>query len=282
MNVVSFYSYKGGTGRTTTMANVAVLLAQEGYDVCCIDLDISAPGLDLVFEVDQALLEDKNLLADFFDKGIPFPLADMCIEYTKDVLCSKGEPGNSLPGKLYIFPAPRLPDKRERVEPMIDGMVDAIEDGLFDRIFDQLGVDYILLDARSGFSRECAPLFRFSDKIFVSSRFTRQHLAGLESILNMLEDIKIIRKLGTRQLDCFVLINDVPNDLPENILEDLEKYKQISPKKVIIRENKELRWSDKVIVLDNRAYKDELARKQFDEVMNSYQEIIGLMVDESG
>ncbi len=44
--VVTFYSYKGGTGRTMALANVALLLAQrEGGQVLVIDWDLEAPGL---------------------------------------------------------------------------------------------------------------------------------------------------------------------------------------------------------------------------------------------
>jgi cellulose biosynthesis protein BcsQ len=44
-SVVTFYSYKGGVGRSFALANVAVILAQWGYRVLAIDWDIEAPGL---------------------------------------------------------------------------------------------------------------------------------------------------------------------------------------------------------------------------------------------
>jgi hypothetical protein len=44
--VVTFYSYKGGVGRTFALANIAVLLARWGYRVLCVDWDLEAPGLD--------------------------------------------------------------------------------------------------------------------------------------------------------------------------------------------------------------------------------------------
>ena len=47
--IVSFYSYKGGVGRTMAMANVAVLLARQGKKVLLMDWDLEAPGLDLYF-----------------------------------------------------------------------------------------------------------------------------------------------------------------------------------------------------------------------------------------
>jgi len=43
--VITFYSYKGGTGRTMAMANTAWILASNGYRVVVIDWDLEAPGL---------------------------------------------------------------------------------------------------------------------------------------------------------------------------------------------------------------------------------------------
>lgn len=47
--VVTFYSYNGGTGRTMAMANVAWLLAAGGKRVLVADWDIESPGLDRFF-----------------------------------------------------------------------------------------------------------------------------------------------------------------------------------------------------------------------------------------
>src|SRR5262249_5649929 len=50
--VITFYSYKGGTGRTMSLANVACLLAErlgnEG-SVLVVDWDLEAPGLHRFF-----------------------------------------------------------------------------------------------------------------------------------------------------------------------------------------------------------------------------------------
>lgn len=47
--IVTFYSYKGGVGRSFLLANVATLLAVWGYRVLAIDWDIEAPGLSAYF-----------------------------------------------------------------------------------------------------------------------------------------------------------------------------------------------------------------------------------------
>lgn len=41
----TFYSYKGGVGRTLALANVAAHLAQKGRRILVVDLDLEAPGL---------------------------------------------------------------------------------------------------------------------------------------------------------------------------------------------------------------------------------------------
>lgn len=43
--IFTFYSYKGGVGRSFTLANTAVLLARWGHRVLCLDWDLEAPGL---------------------------------------------------------------------------------------------------------------------------------------------------------------------------------------------------------------------------------------------
>jgi MinD-like ATPase involved in chromosome partitioning or flagellar assembly len=47
--VVTFYSYKGGVGRSFTLANVALLLARWGHRVLTVDWDLEAPGLHQYF-----------------------------------------------------------------------------------------------------------------------------------------------------------------------------------------------------------------------------------------
>jgi cellulose biosynthesis protein BcsQ len=47
--VYTFYSYKGGVGRTMALANVATLLAKWGRSVLVVDWDLEAPGIERFF-----------------------------------------------------------------------------------------------------------------------------------------------------------------------------------------------------------------------------------------
>ncbi|MDT7841909.1 FxSxx-COOH system tetratricopeptide repeat protein [Streptomyces justiciae] len=44
--IITFYSYKGGTGRTMALANTAWIMASQGRRVLVVDWDLEAPGLD--------------------------------------------------------------------------------------------------------------------------------------------------------------------------------------------------------------------------------------------
>ncbi|HJQ33972.1 MAG TPA: hypothetical protein VJ866_17460 [Pyrinomonadaceae bacterium] len=58
--IITFYSYKGGTGRSMALANVAWILASNGKRVLAIDWDLEAPGLHRYF---SPFLADKELAA---------------------------------------------------------------------------------------------------------------------------------------------------------------------------------------------------------------------------
>lgn len=52
--ITTFYSYKGGVGRTMVLANVAVTLARWGHRVLCVDGDLEAPGLHYYLQTSRA------------------------------------------------------------------------------------------------------------------------------------------------------------------------------------------------------------------------------------
>jgi tetratricopeptide (TPR) repeat protein len=73
--VVTFYSYKGGSGRSMTMANVAWVLATNGERVLCIDWDLEAPGLHRYF---HPFLQDP-------DQSWSEGLIDRVWDYVQDI-----------------------------------------------------------------------------------------------------------------------------------------------------------------------------------------------------
>lgn len=57
MKTITFYSYKGGVGRSLTLSNIAMRLADLGKKVCVLDFDLEAPGLHLKF---KDYIEEKS------------------------------------------------------------------------------------------------------------------------------------------------------------------------------------------------------------------------------
>ena len=51
--IVSFFSFKGGVGRTSTLVATALTLARNGHRVAIVDLDLEAPGLGTIFSPDN-------------------------------------------------------------------------------------------------------------------------------------------------------------------------------------------------------------------------------------
>jgi MinD-like ATPase involved in chromosome partitioning or flagellar assembly len=48
--IITFHSYKGGTGKTLLSINLAAIFANRGKKVCLLDLDFSAPSLHAIFK----------------------------------------------------------------------------------------------------------------------------------------------------------------------------------------------------------------------------------------
>ncbi|HEX8864551.1 MAG TPA: tetratricopeptide repeat protein [Lentzea sp.] len=59
---MTFYSYKGGVGRSFCLSNVAVQLARWGNSVLCVDFDLDAPGLHEYFKPYRSSLNDGGLV----------------------------------------------------------------------------------------------------------------------------------------------------------------------------------------------------------------------------
>jgi len=124
MRVIVFYSFKGGVGRTTALANVAYCLAQRGRKVVVADWDLHAPGLSLMPEfqppgegpAEEGLLEYIHSLREANQarmKGEPEPklklLADI-VRQTRLAEAAQERAGDDedfpvMRGELLFIPA---------------------------------------------------------------------------------------------------------------------------------------------------------------------------------
>ena len=64
--IISFYSYKGGVGRTVALIQTANLLASKGKKVALIDMDIEAPSFNEIFSAD--IVAENGLVNYLYNK----------------------------------------------------------------------------------------------------------------------------------------------------------------------------------------------------------------------
>ncbi|HEX2224177.1 MAG TPA: AAA family ATPase, partial [Thermoanaerobaculia bacterium] len=88
--IITFYSYKGGTGRSLALANVAWVLASNGKRVLVVDWDLEAPGLHRYF---HPFLVDRDLSSS---DGV----VDFVIDYATEAM-TPPRPGETVPPDWY-------------------------------------------------------------------------------------------------------------------------------------------------------------------------------------
>jgi MinD-like ATPase involved in chromosome partitioning or flagellar assembly len=139
--VVTFYSYKGGVGRTMALVNTAHVLARDGWRVLMVDFDLEAPGmthffarevqrrpahvrkdaLDLLLDAKQSLAEadaagtEPSYPKSIAEYVIPLPLPKEWLETLET-----GIPYRN--GRLDLIPATLEPSRRGEApdEPPLD------------------------------------------------------------------------------------------------------------------------------------------------------------------
>lgn len=146
--VVTFYSFKGGVGRSFALSNVAILLARWGYRVLTVDWDLEAPGLPAYFKPLLASPPTTGIidLVDDFATGAQKPSAAYVTELVLDE-----------PGVVHLLAAGGQQDEdyARRVQ-SIDwaalynqGFADALE---LCRADWTEAYDFVLIDSRTGFA----------------------------------------------------------------------------------------------------------------------------------
>ncbi len=101
--IVSVHSFRGGTGKSNTTANLAVLLAQQGRRIGVIDADIQSPGIHVLFGV--AGDEIGASLNDFLWHGRP--ITEIAREVTPDRA--------NIAGRIHLIPSSMEPGEIARV-----------------------------------------------------------------------------------------------------------------------------------------------------------------------
>ena len=84
-SVISFHSYKGGTGKTTLACNMAAMLAKNGYKVYLLDMDVYSPSLKTYFNFQGS----RKWLNDFLLGSAQ--LEEIIYDYSKIIEDCKGK-----------------------------------------------------------------------------------------------------------------------------------------------------------------------------------------------
>ena len=58
--IISVHSYRGGTGKSNTTANLASIIARDGNRVGIVDTDIQSPGIHVLFGFSESNM-DRSL-----------------------------------------------------------------------------------------------------------------------------------------------------------------------------------------------------------------------------
>ena len=179
--IITFYSYKGGVGRSTALSIVARQLA-EVYDkkVAIVDFDVEAPGQYYLFKKDSSTkygIIDYLRHQLYLERGLEEEeLKNYYTEIKKDKgeICLFNTYGSS---KNYL-------DKLAYVD--FDMFVRSNRnyvDILLKNIDEMIKPDVILIDSRTGFSEISGIFINNSDLVNVFLGFSGQNDFGIETIL---------------------------------------------------------------------------------------------------
>lgn len=200
--VLTFYSYKGGTGRSMALANLAFILACAGRRVLAIDWDVEAPGLHRYlrpFLIDTELSSSDGLI-DMVDEyasqairpveGGAKPEPDWYLEYADftPYLLSVNFDHFPKGGHIDFLPAGRQGDAYAVKVSSFNwqNLYDRLGGGAFFEAFKARAkdeYDYILIDSRTGVSDTagiCSA--QMADCLVVCFTYNNQSVQGAAAV----------------------------------------------------------------------------------------------------
>jgi MinD-like ATPase involved in chromosome partitioning or flagellar assembly len=201
--IVSTHSYRGGTGKSNTTANIAAQLALRGRRVAIVDTDIQSPGIHVLFGLEPDRL--RYTLNDY--------LWGRCRieEAAHDVTGRIAETTGTAPGgAVMLVPSSVRPGEIARV--VKEGYdVNLLNDG-FQELSRVLALDYLLIDTHPGVNEETLLSIAISDTLLLVLRPDHQDYQGTAVTLDL------ARRLGVPQL--LLIVNKVLPSLDFRQLSD--------------------------------------------------------------
>lgn len=229
--IYTFYSYKGGVGRTMALANVAKLFYREGLKVLMIDWDLEAPGLEQFFfsqEELESIREQRGVVdlllgykaqmthkLDLSDENnLPFEKPDEIALEIPPKSRKETLPGSTR-GKLWLITAGR----RSQENPadyaktvMTFDWRDFYENWLGEAYIDwfrrecEKMADVILIDSRTGVTEiggVCT--YHLADVVVVFCAANNQNLRGTLEMVQNFSQPKLMEVRAGRPLKTLVV-----------------------------------------------------------------------------
>lgn len=195
--IVSVHSFRGGTGKSNTTANVAVQVALQGQRVAIVDTDIQSPGIHVLFGMEE---DDIKLSLNDYLWG-KCEIYEAVYDVGAKIKMADGRLG--LPqGKLFLIPSSIRPNEIAKV--LREGYdVGTLSDGFQDAI-DELELDYFFIDTHPGLNEETLLSIAISDILILIMRPDRQDFQGTAVTVDV-----------SRKLDIPVLYLLINKALPE-------------------------------------------------------------------
>ena len=157
--VITITSGKGGVGKTTAVANLAVALAADGAKVACLDGDIGLRNLDVVMGLENRIVYD---LVDVIEGRCRLRQA---------MIRDKRLP------ELYLIPAAQTRDKS------------AVSPSDMVRLCDDLRreVDWILIDSPAGIERGFKNSIAAADRVLIVTNPEVSAVRDADRVIGILE-----------------------------------------------------------------------------------------------
>lgn len=212
MYVTTFYSFKGGVGRTLALVNVGVELAQSGRRVLLVDFDLEAPGLHTFDVLKPPTSEPRPGIVEYVTTFVATRKAPKVRDYIYE-----SAPLGQRGGRLWVMPAGSGGEQYraklaaigwQRLYRDLDGYV------LFEDLKAQwqqdYAPDYVLVDSRTGHSDvEGICTRQLPDAVVVLFFPNEQNLAGLRTVVN---DIRAETQAGRRrEITLHYVMSNVPD-----------------------------------------------------------------------
>jgi MinD-like ATPase involved in chromosome partitioning or flagellar assembly len=210
---VTFYSYKGGVGRTSALVNAAVLRALDGNNVVVIDFDLEAPGIaQYVRRIDSSYNDHKSGIIEYFSEiidGAPSPsLRDRVTDLSD---CLNGKNG----GHLWLLSAGNTydPGYTTRLEKLkwSDIFENKFGEMMLQNMKNQIVVefenpDYVFIDSRTGITETGGVCTRYlADKLVILTSLNEQNINGTALIH---------KELVKEKKECVLVATNVPVGMP--------------------------------------------------------------------